>query len=46
MTIPDNVSLYYNRIETFIDVDDQDLNSLSRQFAYKSQVIRMSKDSG
>ena len=38
--VKDKHSLYYYRIDTIIDEDDQDYNDLSRKFGYKSQLIK------
>lgn len=40
----DSISLYYKRIESQINDDDQDYNNLSRVFGYKTCLVRSIRD--
>lgn len=45
LNVKDSMNLFYNRIETAIDEDDQRLNILSHSFGFKSKMIISDKDS-
>jgi hypothetical protein len=40
MRVKDSVNMFYKRIETLIDQNDNDINALARQFGYKSVLVR------
>ena len=38
--VKDSISIYYKRIETLINQNDPDYNSLVQIFGYKSMIVR------